>query len=94
MKVAAGFGCYTEKIFLKTPSVLTMEQVAKLICVPKNLKHRLILMTTYAAELRASETFNLKSKHIDSERMLIKVQNGIGELRYGDRRATLFIFTP
>jgi site-specific recombinase XerD len=63
----------------KLPSVLTMEQVWKLICAPQNLKHHLILMTTYSAGLRASEVIGLKAEHIDSERMLIKVQNGKGK---------------
>ena len=63
----------------KLPTVLTMEQVAKLICAPQNLKHRLLLMTTYSAGLRASEVIGLKAEHIDSERMLIKVKNGKGK---------------
>jgi integrase/recombinase XerD len=62
----------------KLPTVLTMEQVWKLICAPNNLKHRLMLMTTYSAGLRASEVMALKAEHIDSERMLIKVQDGKG----------------
>jgi site-specific recombinase XerD len=56
-----------------------MEQVDKLICAPENLKHRLILMTTYSAGLRASEVTALKAEHIDSERMLIKVKDGKGK---------------
>ena len=63
----------------KLPTVFTMEQVAKLICAPKNLKHRLMLMTTYSAGLRASEVMALKAEHIDSERMLIKVKDGKGK---------------
>ena len=63
----------------KLPTVLTMEQVGKLICAPDNRKHRLILMTTYSAGLRASEVKALKPDHIDSERMLIKVQDGKGK---------------
>jgi integrase len=55
--------------------MLTMEQVAKLICAPKNLKHRLMLITTCSAGLRASEVMALKTEHIDSERMLIKVKD-------------------
>ena len=35
-------------------------------------------MTTYAAGLRASEVIALKPKHIESERMLIKVKDGKG----------------
>ena len=57
----------------KLPQVLTMEQIWKIICSTNNLKHRLILMTTYSAGLRASETINLKAENIDSKRMLIKV---------------------
>jgi len=66
------------KIPRKLPFVLTKEQVWKIICAPQNLKHRLILMTTYAAGLRASEVIALKPKHIESERMLIKVEGGKG----------------
>jgi site-specific recombinase XerD len=58
--------------------VLTQEQVGKIICAPKNLKHRLLLMTTYSAGLRAGEVTRLKPEHIDSNRMLIKVVDGKG----------------
>jgi len=62
----------------RLPTVLTKEQVNKIIHAPGNLKHRLILMTTYAAGLRAGEVRRLKPVHIDSQRMLIKVENGKG----------------
>lgn len=62
----------------KLPTVLTQEEVWDIIEAPKNLKHRLILMTTYSAGLRASEVAALKPEHIDSKRMLIKVENGKG----------------
>jgi site-specific recombinase XerD len=62
----------------KLPSVLTKEQVAEIISAPSNLKHRLILMTTYAAGLRAGEVRRLKPEHINSKRMLIKVVAGKG----------------
>jgi len=63
----------------KLPQVLTMEEICKIFCCTSNLKHRLILMTTYSAGLRASETMNLKAKHIDSKTMLIQVENGKGK---------------
>ena len=50
-----------------------------MICAPSNLKHRMILMTTYSAGLRAGEVIKLKAEHIDSERMLIKVAKGKGK---------------
>lgn len=62
----------------KLPAVLAHEEVWQIINVPENLKHRLILMTAYSAGLRASEVIVLKPEHIDSKRMLIKVENGKG----------------
>ena len=63
----------------RLPEVLTMEDVWKLITSTNNLKHRLILMTAYSAGLRAGEIINLKPEHIDSKRMLIKIQEGKGK---------------
>jgi len=62
----------------KLPTVLTQEEVWRIINAPKNMKHRLLIMTTYSAGLRASEVIKLKPEHIDSERMLIKVEEGKG----------------
>ena len=62
----------------RLPSVLTKQQVRRIIDAPGNLKHRLLLMTTYAAGLRVREVRRLKPEHIDSQRMLIKVENGKG----------------
>jgi len=66
----------------KLPQVLTMQEIWKIICSTNNLKHRLILMTTYSAGLRASETINLKPKNIDSKTMLIKVTGKGKKERY------------
>jgi len=62
----------------KLPEVLTQEEIWEIIEAPKNFKQRLILMTTYSAGLRASEVAALKPEHIDSKRMLIKVEEGKG----------------
>ena len=62
----------------KLPEVLTQEEIWDIIETQKNFKHRLILMTTYSAGLRASEVTALKPEHIDSKRMLIKVEDGKG----------------
>ena len=66
----------------RLPTVLTKKQVWELICTPPNLKHRMILMTTYAAGLRAGEVIRLKTEHIDSERMLVKVKGKGSKDRY------------
>jgi len=62
----------------KLPTVLTQKEIWAIISAPENLKHRLLLMTTYSAGLRASEVTHLKPEHIDSDRMLIKVEDGKG----------------
>jgi integrase/recombinase XerD len=66
----------------KLPQVLTMEEIWKIICSTNNLKHRLILMTTYSGGLRAGETINLKPGNIDSKTMLIKVKGKGNKERY------------
>ena len=69
---------YSQRKTRKLPTVLAHEEVWQIINAPENLKHRLILMTTYSAGLRASEVTSLKPEHIDSKRMLIKVEDGKG----------------
>ena len=64
------------------PTVLLQEDICNIINATSNLKHRLILMTTYSAGLRASEVIALKPKNIDSKRMLIKVKGKGGKERY------------
>ncbi len=66
----------------KLPQVLTMPEVWKIICSTNNPKHRLILMTTYSAGLRVSETIHLKAENIDSKAMLIKVEGKGQKQRY------------
>jgi site-specific recombinase XerD len=62
----------------KLPTVLPQEDIWNIINATDNLKHRLILMTTYSAGLRASEVIALKPKNIESKKMLIKVEKGKG----------------
>ena len=62
----------------KLPTVLPQEDIWNIINATDNLKHRLILMTTYSAGLRACEVRLLKPEHIESNKMLIKVEKGKG----------------
>ena len=62
----------------KLPVVLSNEEVRNLINVTNNLKHKCILGLLYSAGLRRSELLNLKINDIDSNRMLIKVNNAKG----------------
>ena len=62
----------------KLPEVLSHEELVRLFTVTTNLKQRALLMTAYAAGLRASEVTRLRVSDIDSERMCIRVQQGKG----------------
>ena len=65
----------------KLPIVLSIEQVTRLLSCIDNLKHRVLLKTTYSAGLRVSEVVRLKPHHIESDpsRMLIRVEQGKGK---------------
>lgn len=60
------------------PVVFSKEEVAKLVSVLPNLKHRTCLSITYSAGLRISEVCNLKPGDIDRERLQIRVFHGKG----------------
>lgn len=62
----------------KLPQILSREEVARLIDAVANVKHRTLLMTTYAAGLRLSEVIALKPGDIDSGRMTLRVEQGKG----------------
>ncbi|MBU4471999.1 MAG: site-specific integrase, partial [Proteobacteria bacterium] len=62
----------------KLPVVLSHKEVMRIIEAPDNLKHRVLLMTIYSGGLRVSEAVSLKPAHIDSERMLIRVEDSKG----------------
>ena len=72
----------------KLPVVLSVEEVADLLAaVPgPGLTYRAALGISYGAGLRAAEVCNLKVTDIDSDRMLIHVDNGKGGR---DRKAML-----
>ena len=72
------FDCKIRRKNRKLPTVLSQEEIWKIINATQHLKHRLILMTTYSAGLRAMEVAVVKPEHIDSKNMLIKVENGKG----------------
>ncbi len=62
----------------KLPVVLSPEEVTLFLASVVNLKHRTILTTIYAAGLRVSEATHLKVTDVDSQRMVIRVDQGKG----------------
>ena len=60
----------------KLPIVLSPEEVLQFLGCVGNTKHRAILTTCYAAGLRISEAVHLRPADIDSQRMVIRVEQG------------------
>jgi site-specific recombinase XerD len=64
----------------KLPVVLSVEEIAEILAAAPGpgLKYRAALSISYGGGLRASEVCNLKVSDIDSDRMLIHVDEGKG----------------
>jgi len=62
----------------KLPMILSRQEMDRLFNAPGNRKHRVLLMTAYAAGLRVSELVHLKVEDIQSGRMMIRVRQGKG----------------
>jgi site-specific recombinase XerD len=68
---------YPKKAF-HLPSIVSREEVARLINAALTPFHRTLLMTLYATGVRRAELTHLKVSDIDSKRMVIHVQGGKG----------------
>ena len=62
----------------KLPVILSPEEVLEFLSCVRGHNHRTILTCCYAAGLRISEVVALEVSHIDSRRMMIRVQQGKG----------------
>src|SRR6202171_5955700 len=62
----------------KMPAVLSPEEVARLLEAAPGPKYKAALSAAYAAGLRVSEVVALKVSDIDSERLLLRIEQGKG----------------
>ena len=70
----------------KIPEVLSVQEVARLLEAAASLRNKAALSVAYGSGLRASEVCHLKVSDIDSERMILRVEDGKGQR---DRNAML-----
>src|SRR5215472_7963861 len=68
---------YPKKSF-HLPTILSQEEVARLIDAANTPFRRVLLMTLYATGLRRAELTHLKITDIDSQRMVLHVRGGKG----------------
>lgn len=62
----------------KLPSILSQEEVERLIDASSSLFQRTLLMVLYGTGMRRSELVRVKLAHIDSQRMVVHVVDGKG----------------
>jgi site-specific recombinase XerD len=62
----------------RLPEILSREEVTRIFTHTRLPRHRVLLMTAYAAGLRVSELVHLRVCDIDSDRMTIRVEQGKG----------------
>jgi integrase/recombinase XerD len=61
------------------PEVLSQKEVERLLLATVKQRDRCLLMTAYATGLRVSELVRLKVSAIDSQRMMLRVEQGKGQ---------------
>lgn len=60
------------------PKILSQQEVRAILSAHSNLKHRTLLHVVYGSGLRVSEVVKLRPEHIDSSRMMIRVEDAKG----------------
>ena len=63
----------------RLPVVLSPDEVVRALECVTSLKHRAVLTTCYAAGLRISEAVRLRPRDVDSQRMVIRIEQGKGQ---------------
>ncbi len=74
----ASVGMTTVREPRRLPVILSVEEVERLLDHAPGLKHRAALSVSYGSGLRAGEVVSLRPSDIDSDRMVIRVEQGKG----------------
>ena len=63
----------------RLPEVLSSEEVAAILDAAPSPKYRAAFMLCYGSGLRTDEVVHLEPRHVDSQRMVIRVERGKGK---------------
>ncbi|MBZ0150414.1 MAG: site-specific integrase [Planctomycetes bacterium] len=66
------------KVKRKLPTVLSVDEVRRLLSAPMCIKHRAVLSLIYATGVRLNEATHLRVADIDGERMTVHIRCGKG----------------
>lgn len=62
------------KVTFKLPSILSIQEVERIIKAVDHIKHRALLIVVYGTGLRISEALNLRVSDIDRDRMTLHIR--------------------
>ncbi len=62
----------------RLPTVLSTDEVARLLARPRNHKHRALLTLLYSSGLRVGEVVRLRAADLDTDRRMLRVRGGKG----------------
>lgn len=68
----------TPKLEKKIPVVLTKDEIKKLISIPKNFKHKLLIKLLYSSGLRVGECVSIRVNDLDLKERLGVIRSGKG----------------
>lgn len=60
------------------PMLLSRDEVSRILNATNNLKHHVLLSIVYGSGLRVSEAVRLRPEHIDSKKMLLRINQAKG----------------
>ena len=73
----------------RLPEVLSSEEVAAILDAAPSPKYRAAFKLCYGAGLRTDEVVHLLPRHIDSQRMLIRIEHGAGRWSHTETACTV-----
>jgi integrase/recombinase XerD len=68
----------TPKAEHRLPVILSPEEVLRLLEAAPSFTHRVIFSTMYGTGVRVNEALHLRASHIDSQRLMIRIEQGKG----------------
>lgn len=74
----AGFSIPPRPRSHQLPMLLSREEVGSILKATGNLKHQALLTLIYGSGLRVSEAVRLQAEHIDSKKMLLRIDQSKG----------------
>jgi site-specific recombinase XerD len=75
---SAGFSIPPRPRSHQLPMFLSRKEVGSILAATGNLKHQALLSVIYGSGLRVGEAVRIRAEHIESKRMLLRIEQGKG----------------